>query len=77
MAEKKAKKVKAQDAKEEAKPKHTEGKVNVYNLEGKVTGEQNLPAVFKTDFRPDVIRRAVTAIEANKRQPYAPSPPRA
>ena len=74
MAEKKAKKVKVEEAKEEAKPKHIPGKVNVYDLEGKVAGEHNLPEVFKTDFRPDVIRRAVTAIEANKRQPYAPSP---
>jgi len=74
MAEKKPKKAKTEEAKEEAKPKHTEGMVNVYDLEGKVTREQNLPEVFKTEFRPDVIRRAVTAIEANKRQPYAPSP---
>lgn len=72
MAEKKAKKAKAQE--EEKKPKTTQGKINVYDLEGKVVGEHDLPQVFKTDFRPDVIRRAVTAIEANKRQAYAPSP---
>lgn len=70
MAEKKTKKIKA----EEEKPKHTPGKLNVYDLEGNVSGEASLPEVFMAELRPDVIRRAVTAIEANARQPYAPSP---
>ena len=70
MAEKKVKK-----AKPEEKAKPAPGKLVVYDLEGKVVGEQDLPVVFKSaDFRPDLIRRAVTAIEANKRQAYAPSP---
>jgi large subunit ribosomal protein L4e len=70
MAEKKTKKIKT----EEEKPTHTPGMLNVYDLEGKVSGEASLPEVFKAELRPDVIRRAVTAIEANARQPYAPSP---
>jgi large subunit ribosomal protein L4e len=70
MAEKKVKKIKA----EEEVTKTTPGKLNVYNLEGKVTGETILPEIFKIEYRPDIIRRAVTAIEANARQPYAPSP---
>ncbi len=70
MAEKKVKKIKA----EEEVPTTTPGKLNVYDLEGKVTGETNLPEIFKIEYRPDIIRRAVTAIEANARQPYAPSP---
>jgi large subunit ribosomal protein L4e len=70
MAEKKVKKIKA----EEEVPKTTPGKLNVYDLEGKVTGETVLPEIFKIEYRPDIIRRAVTAIEANARQPYAPSP---
>jgi large subunit ribosomal protein L4e len=70
MAEKKIKKIKAED--EETKT--TPGKLNVYDLEGKVTGETVLPEIFKIEYRPDIIRRAVTAIEANARQPYAPSP---
>jgi len=74
MAEKKARKAKAEAPSEAPKRKTAEGKLNVYSLDGKVAGEQDLPGAFKTDFRPDVIRRAVTAIEANKRQPYAPSP---
>ena len=70
MAEKKVKKIKA----EEEETRTTPGKLNVYDLEGKVTGETNLPEIFKIEYRPDIIRRAVTAIEANARQPYAPSP---
>ena len=68
MAEKKMKKIKA-----EAKgPASAPGKVNVYDLKGEVAGEKDLPVAFKTEVRADVIHRAVTAIEANKRQPYAP-----
>jgi large subunit ribosomal protein L4e len=70
MAEKKAKKIKA----EAEKPRTTLGKLNVYDLKGEVAGELDLPASFNTELRPDVIRRGVTSIEANKRQPYAPSP---
>jgi large subunit ribosomal protein L4e len=70
MAEKKVKKIKA----EEEVTKTAPGKLNVYDLEGKVTGETTLPEIFKVEYRPDIIRRAVTAIEANARQPYAPSP---
>lgn len=70
MAEKKVKKIRA--PKEERE--HTPGKVNVYDLEGKVTTQLDLPEAFKAEYRPDVIRRAVTAIEANARQPYGPSP---
>ena len=69
MAEKKVKKIKA----EEEVTKIAPGKLNVYDLEGKVTGETTLPEIFKVEYRPDIIRRAVTAIEANARQPYAPS----
>lgn len=45
-------------------------KVNVYNKSGSSAGEVNLPAVFETEFRPDVIRKAVNAAQANRRQPY-------
>src|SRR5512137_1274446 len=74
MAEKKVKKFRTEkkEAGEEAAP--APGKLNIYDLEGKASGETELPNAFKAEFRPDVIRRAVTAIEANARQPYAPSP---
>jgi len=48
--------------------------VNIYSIEGKVVKKVELPGVFKTEYRPDIIRRAVVAEEANKRQPYGPSP---
>lgn len=49
-------------------------KVNVYSLDGKVEKQIELPPVFFTEFRPDLIRRAVKASNANRRQPYGPSP---
>ncbi len=48
--------------------------VNIYSIEGKVVKKVELPGVFKTEYRPDIIRRADVAEEANKRQPYGPSP---
>ena len=48
--------------------------VNVYSLTGEVIKTQSLPAVFATQFRPDVIHRAVVAEEANRRQPYGSKP---
>ena len=45
-------------------------KVKVYNKDGSASGEVELPAVFATEFRPDVIRKAVNAAQANARQPY-------
>ncbi|UCE45918.1 MAG: 50S ribosomal protein L4 [Methanobacteriota archaeon] len=48
------------------------GKINVYGLDGSIAGEAELPEAFRADYRPDLIRRAVTAMEANARQPYAP-----
>jgi len=68
MAEKKAKKIKT----EEKVAAPTPGKLRVYDLKGEVSKELDLPETFKTELRMDVIRRAVTAIEANARQPYAP-----
>jgi large subunit ribosomal protein L4e len=49
-------------------------KVNVYSKTGASNGEVNLPSVFETEFRPDVIRKAVNAAHANRRQPYGASP---
>ncbi len=68
MAEKKVKKIRAVAKGPESAP----GKVNVYDLKGEVAGEKELPSAFGTEVRPDVIHRAVVAIEANRRQPYAP-----
>ncbi len=49
-------------------------KAKLYDLEGKETGEVELPAVFSTPFRPDVIKRAVLAQQSAKRQPYGTDP---
>lgn len=45
-------------------------KANVFNLEGKVVEEIDLPKVFEEPIREDLIERAVLAIWANRRQPY-------
>ena len=42
----------------------------VYDLQGKAAGEVKLPRLFSTPFRPDVIQRAVLAIQSQNRQPY-------
>ncbi|MGA1872636.1 MAG: 50S ribosomal protein L4 [Thermoplasmatota archaeon] len=49
------------------------GVVNIYGTDGKVKGKLELPDVFRTPFRPDLIRRAVVAAQANRRQRYGPS----
>jgi large subunit ribosomal protein L4e len=42
----------------------------VHTLDGEADGEMELPAVFETPFRPDLIRRAVVAAQANRKQDY-------
>ena len=42
----------------------------VYDLDGEPAGEIDLPDVFDTPYRPDVIRRAVLASQANRKQAY-------
>jgi large subunit ribosomal protein L4e len=49
------------------------GTVNIYGTDGKVKGKVELPHVFSTPYRPDLIRRAVVAAQANRRQRYGPS----
>ena len=41
----------------------------IFNLDGKPTGKANLPAVFDTPLRPDVIKRAVLSIQSHRIQP--------
>jgi large subunit ribosomal protein L4e len=40
----------------------------VFDLEGKATGKTNLPSVFDTPLRPDVIKRAVLSIQSHRLQ---------
>ena len=52
-------------------PKKT---AKIFNLEGKSIGKINLPPVFETVLRPDVIKRAVLAIQSNRFQPQGRDP---
>lgn len=49
-------------------------KAKVHDLEGNVVEEVKLPGVFSTKYRPDIIKRAVFAQQAAKRQPYGSDP---
>ncbi len=46
----------------------------VMDLKGEVVEEIELPEVFETEYRPDVIKRAVLAIQSHRRQPYGTNP---
>ena len=48
--------------------------VKVFNLEGESTGKMELPPVFATPLRPDVIKRAVLAIQSSRFQPQGRDP---
>jgi len=50
-----------------------ENEVHVYSLDGDVLKNVELPAVFQAPLRFDLIRRAVTAFQANRRQAYGPN----
>lgn len=67
-APKRARKVKAKP--EELGPLQ----VHLYDLSGKAVGTVELPPVFASEVRVDLIRKAVTAFAANRRQPYGAAP---
>ncbi len=46
-------------------------KLNILDISKKKEGEINLPAQFDEDIRPDLVKRAVLALQSNKRQPYS------
>lgn len=48
--------------------------VYLYGVDGKIAGTVDLPPVFASELRTDLIRRAVTAFTANRRQPYGAAP---
>ena len=47
---------------------------NIFDLEGKVVGKANLPEVFKTPIRVDLIKRAVRTIQSHGFQPQGRDP---
>ncbi|TGC08459.1 50S ribosomal protein L4 [Methanolobus halotolerans] len=46
--------------------------VKIIDLSGNSKGDLQLPAVFDEAYRPDLIKRAVLAAQANRLQPYGP-----
>lgn len=76
MAEKKirrARKAKVARRKPAERPKRPQDGLHVYSVKGEVKATIEVPPVFRSDVRPDLVRRAVTAARANRRQPYGPS----
>ena len=49
-------------------------KLAVYNLNNEKVKEINLPRQFNEQPRPDLVRRAVLAVQSHKRQPYGAKP---
>lgn len=49
-------------------------KATVFDLQNKRTGEKELPEQFQEEFRPDLIKRAVHALQSAARQPYGANP---
>ncbi len=52
----------------------TKKTAQVFDLEGNPTGKTTLPSVFNTPLRPDVIKRAVLAIQSHRLQPQGRDP---
>ncbi|MCW8801965.1 MAG: 50S ribosomal protein L4, partial [Candidatus Bathyarchaeota archaeon] len=52
------------------------GKISakVFDLNGKEVNQLNLPQIFNTASRPDVIKRAVVTIQSHKYQPQGRDP---
>jgi len=46
----------------------------IRDLTGNAAGDVDLPPVFETPYRPDLIHRAVLAAQANRTQPYGSDP---
>ena len=49
-------------------------KANIIDTQAKQKGQMDLPKVFSTEFRPDLIRRVVLSIQSHKRQPNGVDP---
>jgi len=45
-------------------------KANVLSLDGSVLREIELPPVFEEELRPDLIKKAVIALQSTRRQPH-------
>ncbi len=49
-------------------------KAKVYNLDGSISKEIDLPSIFEFEYRPDLIKKAFLIMRANRRQPYGAKP---
>ncbi len=49
-------------------------KANVYRIDGTVKDKIDLPDIFNTPYRPDIIRKSFNALRSNKRQSYGADP---
>jgi len=49
-------------------------KVNIYSIDGSSSEKIDLPKIFSTPFRPDIIRKSFNVLHSNKRQPYGAYP---
>jgi large subunit ribosomal protein L4e len=49
-------------------------KVNLYALDGTVKEKIDLPKIFDTPYRPDIIKKSFEVIRSNQRQPYGSDP---
>jgi large subunit ribosomal protein L4e len=49
-------------------------KVKIFDTKGAEKGSKELPSQFNESYRPDLIKRAVVVIQANKRQQYGADP---
>jgi large subunit ribosomal protein L4e len=49
-------------------------KVNVYSTDGTVKEKIDLPKIFDTPYRPDIIKKSFEVIRSNQRQPYGSDP---
>jgi large subunit ribosomal protein L4e len=52
----------------------TKRTAQIFNIDGKATGKTDLPSVFETPLRPDVIKRAVLSIQSHSIQPQGRDP---
>lgn len=49
-------------------------KVNIYGIDGAIKEKIDLPEVFDTPYRPDIIKKAFVIHRSSKRQPYGSDP---
>lgn len=49
-------------------------KVNIYKIDGSSSSKIDLPKIFKTSYRPDIIRKSFNTLHSNRRQAYGSDP---